>query len=122
MKIDSYVNVTRVQLNSGTDTGNYNQGVSTELTKQSSLQSSEQNDINRISENLLKKSIEKSNEKLENINRKVERHIHEKTNTLIFKIVDTETDEVIKEFPPEKIQDMIAKMWEMVGLFVDEKA
>ncbi len=35
---------------------------------------------------------------------------------------DTETNEVIREFPPKKIQDMIAKMWEIAGLFVDEKA
>ncbi len=36
--------------------------------------------------------------------------------------MDTETNKVIKEFPPEKIQDMIAKMWELAGLFVDERA
>ena len=31
------------------------------------------------------------------------------------------TKEVIKEFPPEKTLDMIAKVWEMAGLMVDEK-
>ena len=31
------------------------------------------------------------------------------------------TEEVIKEFPPEKTLDMIAKVWEMAGLMVDEK-
>ena len=29
--------------------------------------------------------------------------------------------EVIKEFPPEKTLDMIAKVWEVAGILVDEK-
>jgi flagellar protein FlaG len=37
------------------------------------------------------------------------------------KLVDKETKEVIKELPPEKTLDMIAKVWEMAGLLVDEK-
>ena len=47
--------------------------------------------------------------------------VHEETNRVTIKIVDKETKEIIKEFPPEKTLDMIAKVWEMAGLFVDEK-
>ena len=47
--------------------------------------------------------------------------IHEKTNRVTIKIIDKKTKEVIKEFPPEKTLDMIAKVWEMAGLMVDEK-
>ena len=47
--------------------------------------------------------------------------VHEKTNRITIKIVDKETKEIIKEFPPEKTLDMIAKVWEMAGLMVDEK-
>ena len=47
--------------------------------------------------------------------------IHDKTNRITIKIIDKETKEVIKEFPPEKTLDMIAKVWEMAGLMVDEK-
>lgn len=47
--------------------------------------------------------------------------IHEKTNRVTIKIVDKETKEVIKELPPEKTLDMIAKAWELAGLLVDEK-
>jgi flagellar protein FlaG len=46
---------------------------------------------------------------------------HEKTNRVTIKIIDKETKEVIKELPPEKTLDMIAKVWEMAGLFVNEK-
>ena len=47
--------------------------------------------------------------------------IHEATNRVTIKIVDKDTKEVIKELPPEKTLDMIAKVWEMAGILVDEK-
>ncbi|MCR5249149.1 MAG: flagellar protein FlaG [Lachnospiraceae bacterium] len=47
--------------------------------------------------------------------------IHEKTNRITVKLVDKQTKEVIKELPPEKTLDMIAKVWEYAGLLVDEK-
>ena len=46
---------------------------------------------------------------------------HDKTNRVTIKIVDRDTKKVIKEFPPEKTLDMIAKVWELAGLLVDEK-
>lgn len=47
--------------------------------------------------------------------------IHEKTNRVTIKIVDKETKEVLKEYPPEQTLDMIAKVWEIAGILVDEK-
>lgn len=47
--------------------------------------------------------------------------IHEDTNRVMIKIVDKETKEVIKELPPEKTLDLIAKAWELAGMLVDEK-
>lgn len=47
--------------------------------------------------------------------------IHEKTNRVMIKIVDKTTKEVIKELPPEKTLDMIAKVWDMAGILVDER-
>lgn len=61
-------------------------------------------------------SINKSNPQTEAIF-----GIHEGTNRVTIKIVDKESKEVIKEFPPEETLDMIAKIWEMAGLMVDEK-
>lgn len=47
--------------------------------------------------------------------------IHDDTNRLTIKIVDKNTKEVIKELPPEKTLDMIARVWELAGLLVDER-
>lgn len=47
--------------------------------------------------------------------------IHDETNRVTIKIVDKDTKEVIKELPPEKTLDMIAKAWELAGILVDER-
>ena len=47
--------------------------------------------------------------------------VHEDTNSVTIKIVDKQSKEVIKEFPPDKTLDMIARVWEMAGLMVDER-
>lgn len=47
--------------------------------------------------------------------------IHDKTNRVTIKIVDKDTKKVIREYPPEETLDMIAKVWELAGLMVDEK-
>ena len=47
--------------------------------------------------------------------------VHDKTNRITIKIVDKDTKKVIREYPPEETLDMIAKVWEMAGILVDEK-
>lgn len=47
--------------------------------------------------------------------------IHDATNRVTIKIVDKETKEILKEIPPEKTLDMLAKAWELAGILVDEK-
>ena len=46
--------------------------------------------------------------------------IHEPTGEIIACIVNRETGEVIREIPPEKFLDMIAKLQELAGILVDE--
>lgn len=67
----------------------------------------------------IKKAVEDLNKKMSNS--VAEFGIHEATNRVTIKLVDKQTKEVIKELPPEKTLDMIAKVWEMAGLLVDEK-
>lgn len=67
----------------------------------------------------LKKAVEDMNKKMNNSIAKY--GIHEGTNRVTIKIVDKDTDKVIKELPPDKTLDMIAKVWEMAGILVDEK-
>lgn len=72
-----------------------------------------------ISQEKIKKAVETINKQLSNT--ECQYGFHEKTNRVTLKIVDKETDKVIKEFPPEKTLEMIAKAWELAGILVDEK-
>ena len=68
----------------------------------------------------LKQRISEINSKLNN-NTVAEFGYHDETNRVTIKIVDKDTKETIKEIPPEKTLDLIAKAWELAGILVDEK-
>lgn len=67
----------------------------------------------------IRKAVEQLNKNMKNSSAIF--GIHEETNRVTIKIVDKETKEVIKEYPPEETLDMIAKAWEIAGILVDEK-
>ena len=73
----------------------------------------------KLSIEALKKAVAEINKQSENST--VQFGIHEETNRITIKILDKTTREVIREFPPEKVLDQIAKAWELAGLMVDEK-
>ena len=68
----------------------------------------------------IRQAVEKFNKSMIN-NSEAVFGIHEDTNRVTIKIVDKTSKEVIKELPAEKTLDMIAKVWEMAGILVDEK-
>ena len=73
-----------------------------------------------ISENSqIRKAVDEINKKAHNSEAVF--GIHDTTNRVTIKIVDKDTKKVLKEYPPEKTLDMIAKVWEMAGLLVDKK-
>lgn len=47
--------------------------------------------------------------------------VHETTGRIYVKVINAETEEVIREIPPEKILDLVGRIMELVGLIVDEK-
>lgn len=75
-----------------------------------------------VSEDVLNEAVKQANQSLKMFDRRIERTVHEVTKAVMYTLKDTRTNEVIAEFPPKKIQDMIAKMWELAGMFVDKKA
>ena len=46
---------------------------------------------------------------------------HEETNRVSIKVIDKDTEEVIREIPSEEALELIQRMWEMAGILVDEK-
>ena len=80
---------------------------------------SEQNKEQQPSHEQIRKAVEKLNRSMQNTEAVF--GIHEDTNRVTIKILDKSTKEVIKELPPEKTLDMIAKVWELAGILIDER-
>lgn len=128
MKIDRVqgMNTNLVQNSGNAPKANNSQQINNESDiKQSEkmpVAKSAEKEVKDLDNDVLEKSVEQANKTLKQYNREIVREVHEKTKTVMYTIRDSKTHEVITEFPPKKIQDMIAKMWELAGLFVDEKA
>lgn len=72
-----------------------------------------------LNQEKIRKRVETINKQLSNT--ECQYGFHEKTNRVIIKIVDKDSNKVIREFPPEETLEMIAKAWELAGIMVDEK-
>lgn len=63
-------------------------------------------------------------EKLQNtfliFNKRLSFSVNEAIDRIVVKVIDTETDKVVKEIPPAEIQKLVARIEEAIGLLVDE--
>ena len=73
----------------------------------------------KASEASIKDATSRANRSMEQT--RCEYSYHKETNRVSIKVIDKNTDKVIREIPPEKSLDMLQKMWEMAGILVDEK-
>lgn len=76
---------------------------------------------NKFDKKELDKSLKKLNRFLEDESAHAEYSVHKELNTIMIKIIDDKTKDVILEVPPKKILDMIASMCKQFGL-IDKRA
>lgn len=74
-----------------------------------------------ISDKVVIEAIEKANKAISLANRRFEYSIHQKTKQIMIKVIDTDTNEIVREIPPEKILDLVANIWENMGIIVNER-
>lgn len=96
------------------------QAVSVQKASDKAENSGTGSDGRKQNSNATMKDVNEIN-KLINRNTVAEFGYNEPTNRITIKIKDKETDEVIKEIPSEKALEMLAKVWELAGILVDEK-
>lgn len=70
---------------------------------------------------LIDRIIQDVNEVMQGSMTHFEFKIHEKSGEVIVKLIDNETEEVVREIPSEKIVEIMANLRELVGLCVDKK-
>jgi len=92
-----------------------------DYSRQLSADRSEADIFYDTNEREISEAVRKANKALEWAKRHFEYSIHEQTNTFMVRVYDSETDELIREIPPERILDLVARLWEVAGLIVDER-
>lgn len=106
---NSYINITEVP--AAAKTGNPNL-----LNKDQEKQQKE-----AASEQQIRKAISRANDKMKKTRTRCEFSYHEETKRVSIKVLDRETEEVIREIPPEETLEMVEKMVELAGILFDER-
>lgn len=71
-------------------------------------------------EQQIKAALENANKQAQMSHTSARFLYHDDINRISISIVDTETDKVIREYPAEETLNMLSKLYELVGLMVDE--
>ncbi|WP_027087243.1 flagellar protein FlaG [Cohnella panacarvi] len=74
-----------------------------------------------VGEEQLIRAIDRAIKALEGPSTTFEMKVHEQTKAVTVKVFNKDTGELIREIPPEKTLDLVAKMMEFAGILVDEK-
>lgn len=70
---------------------------------------------------LLPEAVKQLEQIVQAFDRNLKFQIHEDTHTVMVQVLNTETKEVIREFPSEQILDMVSMFQQqLAGLFVDK--
>lgn len=67
------------------------------------------------------KKIERALKAMQGPDTSFEMSVHEATNAVMIKVINKETGEIIREVPPEKTLDVVAKFMEINGILIDKK-
>ncbi|GFZ97658.1 hypothetical protein GCM10008018_49900 [Paenibacillus marchantiophytorum] len=96
--------------------------IASSITNTSELKQAEMQGENvTISDAQVVKAIEHAIKAIQGRTTSLEFSIHQKTKLISVKVLDKDTGETIREIPPEKSLDFVAKLWQMAGILVDEK-
>ncbi|MGB8454214.1 MAG: flagellar protein FlaG [Anaerocolumna sp.] len=106
---------TGVNLTGADTSGKLNTG------KQDGTREEEKQKDAQANANRLKSILNETNNKIKPARTRCEFSYHEDVNRVSIKVMDVDTDKVIREIPPEETLEMLQKLWEVAGLLVDEK-
>ena len=73
-----------------------------------------------IDEGKLAEQVEAINGAVRSADEHLRFSVHKETHQVIVRLVDTTTDQVLREFPSEKFLDLVVNLQKLAGLQVDE--
>jgi len=76
-------------------------------------------------EEIPREQVEKATEKLNRlmgiIDKRLEFSVHEESDSVIVKIIDQQSGDVMDEIPPQRVMDILSSFSQMAGLFFDKR-
>ena len=69
----------------------------------------------------IRETVDSLEKLITRFNRRFQFTVDQQINRIVVKVIDRETDKVIREVPPEEIQHLLARLRETMGLLVDEE-
>lgn len=91
------------------------------VTGSADIPNEEEDQSQVTSESRIKSAVKHANNQMKHAKTRCEFSYHEQTKRVSIRIIDRETQEVIREVPPEETLEMVEKMWELAGILVDER-
>jgi len=101
--------------------GQERQNLNSSVKEVLKVEKTERDVLKQFSEDDIKKAVEKLNKLFEDRETHVEYEIYGKFKDITIKIIENSTKKVVKEIPPKKLIDMVDKLCELAGMFVDDK-
>lgn len=92
-----------------------------EVKKETSKAETRKDDKKELTNDELLPITRELNKFMTYLNADIQFQLHEKTQRLIVRVVDTKENKVLREFPPEELLDTIANIREYVGVLLDKK-
>ncbi len=74
-----------------------------------------------ISDEQIIKAIDKAIKAVQGAETVLDFSVHKDTKQIMVKVLEKESGKVVREIPPEKMLDFVARLWEMAGILVDER-
>lgn len=93
----------------------------TRVSNNDNVNSDSQANGRAVSKEEIEKTLQGANKLIEPTQFHLQFELHEKLNEYYVKVVDNQTEEVIREIPSKEWLDFYAAMTEIVGLFVDKR-
>lgn len=85
------------------------------------MQQKKVENVSAPTEKQLIEAVNAGNKELKKLETNLRFSVHEKTQQVMVKIVNSETEEVIREIPSEKILDLVASIMERAGILIDKR-
>ncbi|MBP1764544.1 MAG: flagellar protein FlaG [Firmicutes bacterium] len=95
---------------------------STETKKSTdAVQGKQDDNKDPLSREDMEKMTDEMTKFMESLNTDIQFSLHQDTGRLIVKVVDKQTDKVLKEFPPHQLLDTMAAISKYIGGLLDKK-